>query len=57
MYLFLRERKKVAPLLKRFWSNYLNTLTLNQRLRVREDPENHVLYRALLLEDHPSQIQ
>lgn len=35
----------------------LDALALYQRLRVREDSENHVFYCTLFFENHPSEIQ
>lgn len=38
-------------------TTHLHPLTPNQALRVREYPQHHVFDRALLLEDHPRQVQ
>ena len=45
------ETRKISRL------THLHPLALDQALRVRQNPEHHVLYRALLLEDHSGQVQ
>lgn len=59
--MIFKDKKRPENVVRRYLlskpDNYLNPLTLYERLSVCEDSENHVLYRALFFENHTGEIQ